>query len=95
MLKSAQIKVHLSVTKCKIKGIRTAAFQDTIPDSDPDPNFRWIKIEWAEYAVQEKQILEWMNTSKLANYWRMFTPTQIQMRIRLETEPILLRCDSR
>ena len=46
---------------CKLNGIRSATPQDSSNDSDPDPNVRWLKIEWAEYAVQEKQILEWMN----------------------------------
>jgi hypothetical protein len=43
---------------CKINGIRKT--YDTITEADPDPNIRWVKIEWAEYSVQEKHILEWL-----------------------------------
>ena len=46
---------------CKINGIRMSANQESTNDSDPDPNVRWLKVEWVEYAVQEKQILDWMN----------------------------------
>ena len=46
---------------CKINGIRTSSSQETNVDSDQDPNVRWVKIEWTEYAVQEKQILEWLH----------------------------------
>ena len=43
---------------CKINGIRTT--HDTITESDPDPSIRWVKIEWTDYSVQEKQILDWL-----------------------------------
>ena len=46
---------------CKINGIRSSTYHETIAESDPDPNIRWVKVEWAEYAVQEKQILEWLD----------------------------------
>ena len=46
---------------CKINGIRTGSFEETTTESDPDPNVRWVKVEWVEYAVQEKQILEWLD----------------------------------
>jgi hypothetical protein len=43
---------------CKINGIR--ATYDAILESDPDPNIRWVKIEWTEYSVQEKHIVDWL-----------------------------------
>ena len=44
---------------CKINGIRASGRDHA--ETDPDPNVRWVKIEWAEYSVQKAQILQWMN----------------------------------
>ena len=46
---------------CKINGIRRGDFQDPINETDPDPSTRWVKIEWTEYAVKEKDIVEWLS----------------------------------
>ena len=45
--------------ECKIFGIRSNTGEQT--QSDPDPNIRWVKIEWTDYAIEENQIMEWLN----------------------------------
>ena len=45
--------------ECKIYGIRSETGEQS--QSDPDPNIRWVKIEWTDYAIEENQILEWLN----------------------------------
>ena len=47
------------VLACKIKGIRSDYSNDpTSGDSDPD--VRWVKIEWCDYAFEEHEILAWL-----------------------------------
>ena len=48
---------------CKIKGLRTGNVdgRDFNEEADPDPNIRWVKIEWADYGLEESQILDWLN----------------------------------
>ena len=54
-------KQRYSTFCCKINGVRTAVFQNRLNESNPNPSIRWIKIEFAEYTVKEKQILELMD----------------------------------
>ena len=48
---------------CKIRGLRTgnqgANGQDN--EADQDPNVRWVKIEWVDYTIEEKRILDWLD----------------------------------
>ena len=48
---------------CKIRGLRTgnqgANGQDN--EADQDPSVRWVKIEWVDYAIEEKRILDWLD----------------------------------
>ena len=46
------------VFECKIAGIRTNTGDQA--ESDPDPNVRWVKIEWTDYAIEENLILDWL-----------------------------------
>ena len=46
------------VFECKIAGIRSNTGDQTQPDSDP--NVRWVKIEWTDYAIEEELILDWL-----------------------------------
>ena len=46
--------------KFRMQNQRYRATYDTIQESDPDPNIRWVKIEWTEYSVEEKHILDWL-----------------------------------
>ena len=48
---------------CKIKGLRTGSgnINSDSGEPDPDPNIRWVKIEWVDYAIEENQILDWLN----------------------------------
>ena len=40
------------VLSCKIKGIRSNYNEETGP-TDTDHDFRWVKIEWIDYAFEE------------------------------------------
>ena len=44
------------ILECKIKGIRNdgAAIGE---NQDNDPSIRWVKVEWAEYSLEEHEIL--------------------------------------
>ena len=48
---------------CKIRGLRTgnqgANGQEN--EADQDPSVRWVKIEWVDYAIEEKRILDWLD----------------------------------
>jgi hypothetical protein len=44
--------------ECKIVGIRSGSNTNNIAESDPDPSIRWVKIEWAEYSLEEGQMLD-------------------------------------
>ena len=47
------------ILSCKIKGIRN----DNVrvgEENDPDPNVRWVKVEWAEYSIQKEKIVSWL-----------------------------------
>ena len=48
---------------CRIKGLRLSnqAGNGHIDETDQDPNIRWVKIEWVDYAIEEKRILDWLN----------------------------------
>ena len=48
------------ILECKIKGIRndgTAIGEN----QDNDPSNRWVKVEWAEYSLEEHEILTWLD----------------------------------
>ena len=49
----------MDILNCKIRGIRTG--NANINPEDPDPNIRWVKIEWVDYALEETEILDWLN----------------------------------
>ena len=44
--------------ECKINGIRSNTGDQT--QADPDPNIRWVKIEWTDYSIEEPQIMAWL-----------------------------------
>jgi hypothetical protein len=44
--------------ECKLNGIRSGTSK--IEESESDPSIRWVKIEWTDYNVNEKQILDWL-----------------------------------
>jgi hypothetical protein len=48
---------------CKIRGLRAGnqAAGGQVNETDPDPNVRWVKIEWVDYAIEEKRILDWLD----------------------------------
>ena len=46
------------VFECKIAGIRSGTGDQE--QADPDPNIRWVKIEWTDYAIEEHLILDWL-----------------------------------
>ena len=47
------------VLSCKIKGIRSNYSEETSP-TETDPDVRWVKIEWCDYAFEEHEILVWL-----------------------------------
>ena len=47
------------VLSCKIKGIRSDYSNDETTN-DADPDVRWVKIEWCDYAFEEHEILAWL-----------------------------------
>ena len=51
------------VLGCRVRGLRTANNERSgqYQEPDPDPNVRWVKIEWVDYGIEETQILEWLN----------------------------------
>ena len=44
---------------CKIRGLRTGNPETN--QADPDPNVRWVKLEWLDYSLEETSILDWLN----------------------------------
>ena len=79
---------------CKINGIRTGSFEETAAESDPDPNVRWVKVEWVEYAVQEIRYLSGWTCmeSRPASYRKTYIRILIQTLIRLEAALTQSRC---
>ena len=53
----------IDILGCKIRGLRTGnqAAGGQVNETDPDPNVRWVKIEWVDYAIEEKRILDWLD----------------------------------
>ena len=47
------------VLSCKIKGIRSD-YSNEETTNDADPDVRWVKIEWCDYAFEEHEILAWL-----------------------------------
>ena len=49
------------ILQCKIKGIRSD-YSDQMDrsDEDTDQNVRWVKIEWCDWAIEEHEILAWL-----------------------------------
>jgi hypothetical protein len=48
------------ILECKIKGIRTEG-APVGENQDGDPSIRWVKVEWAEYSLEEHEILTWLD----------------------------------
>ena len=49
------------ILQCKIKGIRSDYSEQTDrQEEDSDENIRWVKIEWCDWAIEEHEILAWL-----------------------------------
>ena len=52
-------KERTDILGCKIRGIRSGS--ETTNQPDPDPNIRWVKVEWVNYTLEKTDILDWLN----------------------------------